>query len=107
MLRHKANVPPSEVTITGTGAYVPERVVTNAELSMLLGENIDDFVSNMLGIKERRYCAANESTADLAEAAPWIVEDALRVPSAGPRKARHEPPDELPDRAGRHAAVRL
>jgi len=48
---------------------VPERVVTNAELSRILGENIDDFVSNMLGIKERRYCAANESTADLAEAA--------------------------------------
>jgi 3-oxoacyl-[acyl-carrier-protein] synthase-3 len=62
-------MPLSEVTITGTGAYVPERVVTNAELSRILGENIDDFVSNMLGIKERRYCAANESTADLAEAA--------------------------------------
>jgi len=62
-------VPSTEVTITGTGAYVPERVVTNAELSRILGENIDDFVSNMLGIKERRYCAANESTADLAEAA--------------------------------------
>lgn len=48
---------------------MPERVVTNAELSRILGENIDDFVSSMLGIKERRYCAANESTADLAEAA--------------------------------------
>jgi len=68
-LHHQASVPSTEVTITGTGAYVPERVVTNAELSRILGENIDDFVSNMLGIKERRYCAANESTADLAEAA--------------------------------------
>ncbi len=58
-----------EVTITGTGSYVPERVVTNAELSETLGENIDDFVSNTLGIKERRYCAPDESTADLAEAA--------------------------------------
>lgn len=58
-----------EVTITGTGSYVPERVVTNEELSRVLGENIDDFVSNMLGIKERRYCAPDESTADLAEIA--------------------------------------
>jgi 3-oxoacyl-[acyl-carrier-protein] synthase III len=58
-----------EVAITGTGSYAPERVVTNAELSQILGENIDDFVSNMLGIKERRYCAPDESTADLAEIA--------------------------------------
>lgn len=58
-----------DVAITGTGSYVPERVVTNDELSRVLGENIDDFVSNMLGIKERRYCAPDESTADLAEMA--------------------------------------
>lgn len=58
-----------EAVITGTGSYVPERVVTNAELSAILGEDIDDFVSNTLGIRERRYCAADESTADLAAAA--------------------------------------
>lgn len=58
-----------EATITGTGSYVPERVVTNAELSAILGEDIDEFVSNMLGIRERRFCAPDESTADLAAAA--------------------------------------
>jgi len=58
-----------EAVITGTGSYVPERVVTNAELSAILGENIDDFVSQNLGIHERRYCAPDESTADLAAAA--------------------------------------
>jgi 3-oxoacyl-[acyl-carrier-protein] synthase-3 len=58
-----------EATITGTGSYVPERVVTNSELSAILGEDIDDFVSNTLGIRERRYCAPDESTADLAAAA--------------------------------------
>jgi 3-oxoacyl-[acyl-carrier-protein] synthase-3 len=52
--------------VTGTGAYVPERIVTNAELSRILGEDIDEFVSNTLGIRERRFCAADESTADLA-----------------------------------------
>lgn len=56
-------------TITGTGSYAPERIVTNAELSEKLGEDIDPFVSGMLGIQERRYCAPNESTVDLAEQA--------------------------------------
>jgi 3-oxoacyl-[acyl-carrier-protein] synthase-3 len=58
-----------EAAITGTGSYVPERVVTNAELSAILGEDINEFVSTTLGIRERRYCAPNESTADLAAAA--------------------------------------
>ncbi len=58
-----------EAVITGTGMYVPERVVTNAELSERLGEDIDDFVSNVLGIRERRVCGPDESTADLAERA--------------------------------------
>jgi 3-oxoacyl-[acyl-carrier-protein] synthase-3 len=53
-------------TIVGTGSSVPARVVTNAELSRALGEDIDDFVSNTLGIRERRWCAPDESTADLA-----------------------------------------
>lgn len=58
-----------EARIVGTGSYVPERVVTNAELSGILGEDIDNFVRNTLGISERRYAAENESTADLATAA--------------------------------------
>lgn len=56
-------------TITGTGSFVPERVVTNADLSAMLGEDIDAFVSGTLGINERRYCAPDESTVDLAEQA--------------------------------------
>ena len=36
-------------TVTATGSYVPDRVVTNAELSDRLGEDIDDFVSNATG----------------------------------------------------------
>jgi 3-oxoacyl-[acyl-carrier-protein] synthase III len=55
--------------ITGTGAHVPARVVTNAELSRNLGEDIDEFVTNTLGIRERRICSAEECTSDLALAA--------------------------------------
>lgn len=56
-------------SISGTGTFVPDRVVTNAELSAALGEDISDFVVNTLGIRERRWCGPDESTADLAEAA--------------------------------------
>lgn len=55
--------------ITGTGAYVPEKIVTNQELSERLGEDISEFVEGNLGIRERHVCAAEESTADLATAA--------------------------------------
>jgi 3-oxoacyl-[acyl-carrier-protein] synthase III len=61
--------PPSWPTILATGSHVPARVVTNADLSASLGEDIDTFVSETLGIRERRWCAPDESAADLAEAA--------------------------------------
>ncbi len=52
--------------IAGTGSHVPEKVITNADLSRMLGEDIDDFVSRVVGIRERHVCADDESTADLA-----------------------------------------
>lgn len=55
--------------IIGTGSYVPQRVLTNDDLSRMIGEDIDEFVSNVIGIKERHICEEAESTADLAEAA--------------------------------------
>jgi 3-oxoacyl-[acyl-carrier-protein] synthase III len=64
-----------DARIIGTGVYVPERIVTNAELSQNLGQDIDDFVTNVVGIKERHIAAEDESTADLATAA---AENALR-----------------------------
>jgi len=61
--------PYRDVIITGTGSAVPDRVVTNADLSAVLGEDIAPFVSGTLGIHERRWCGPDESTADLAEQA--------------------------------------
>ncbi len=55
--------------IIGTGSYVPAKILTNDDLSSMLGENINEFVSQVIGINERHVCAADESTADLAEAA--------------------------------------
>lgn len=53
-------------SITGTGSAVPDRIVTNAELSAMLGEDIDPFVSGTLGIRTRHWCAPHEATSDLA-----------------------------------------
>ena len=55
--------------IVGTGSYVPEKVLTNDDLSRMLGEDINEFVSQVIGISERHICAADESTADLGVAA--------------------------------------
>lgn len=55
--------------IISTGSYVPEKVLTNDDLSRILGEDINEFVTNVLGISERHVCADDESTADLAAAA--------------------------------------
>ena len=52
--------------IIGTGIHVPEKIVTNDDLSRILDEDINEFVTNVLGIHERHVCAENESTADLA-----------------------------------------
>lgn len=52
--------------IIGTGSYVPEKIITNDDLSRMLGEDINAFVSEVIGIDERHVCAEDESTADLA-----------------------------------------
>jgi 3-oxoacyl-[acyl-carrier-protein] synthase III len=68
--------------ITGTGSYVPERVLTNADLAARLGVEIEPFVSETLGIHERHVCADDESTADLAEhAARRALDDAGLEPN--------------------------
>ena len=65
--------------IISTGIYVPERIVTNDYLSKILGEDINEFVTTILGIQERHYSAENESTADLATNASRAALEAARL----------------------------
>jgi 3-oxoacyl-[acyl-carrier-protein] synthase-3 len=67
--------------IVGTGRYVPEKVVTNQDLSRILGEDIDEFVTQVLGISERHVCAEHESTADIAT---FASEQALTAAGVAP-----------------------
>ena len=65
--------------IIGTGSYVPDKVLTNADLGRMLGEDVDAFVSGVLGIRERHVCGDDESTADLATEAARRALDAAGV----------------------------
>jgi 3-oxoacyl-[acyl-carrier-protein] synthase-3 len=64
------------VSIVGTGSYVPERVLTNAELEKLV-DTSDDWITSRTGIKERRIASENEPTSVLAtKAAEAALEQA-------------------------------
>ncbi|NNL65529.1 MAG: ketoacyl-ACP synthase III [Myxococcales bacterium] len=54
--------------ITGTGMYVPERVVTNDDLAKLM-DTSDEWIQQRSGIQERRYIEAGQTPADLARTA--------------------------------------
>ena len=53
------------VTITGLGAHVPERVLTNDELAELV-DTSDEWIVTRTGIRERRIAAETEALSDLA-----------------------------------------
>ncbi len=51
--------------ILSTGSYVPERVVTNAEIDEILGEPTSDWLIENVGIRERRWMTPDQTTSDL------------------------------------------
>jgi 3-oxoacyl-[acyl-carrier-protein] synthase III len=53
------------ISITGLGAYVPERVLTNDELSTIV-DTTDEWIMERTGIRERRIAAPEEALTDLA-----------------------------------------
>jgi 3-oxoacyl-[acyl-carrier-protein] synthase-3 len=52
-------------SITGVGSYVPEKILTNADLEKMV-ETSDEWITTRTGIKERRIAAENEFTSDMA-----------------------------------------
>ena len=52
--------------IVSTGRYVPARVLTNAELDALLGEPVDQWLIENVGIRQRHLIGDDEVTSDLA-----------------------------------------
>ncbi|MBX3650753.1 MAG: ketoacyl-ACP synthase III [Burkholderiales bacterium] len=51
--------------IVGTGSYLPEKTVTNADLAAIM-ETSDEWIRQRTGIRERHVAADNENASDLA-----------------------------------------
>src|SRR5437762_8994633 len=68
------------VSIIGTGSYVPDKILTNADLSRMV-DTSDDWIITRTGIKERRIAAKDENTSDMAaKAALKAIEQAKISP---------------------------
>jgi 3-oxoacyl-[acyl-carrier-protein] synthase-3 len=63
-------------TIAGIGHYLPERILTNAEMEHLV-DTTDEWIVTRTGIRERRIAAPEQASSDLAyEAAREAMADA-------------------------------
>jgi 3-oxoacyl-[acyl-carrier-protein] synthase-3 len=51
--------------VRGVGSYLPERILTNADLALMV-DTSDEWIVQRTGIKERRIAADGEVTSDLA-----------------------------------------
>src|SRR5690242_3406212 len=67
--------------ILGTGSYLPEKVLTNAELEGMV-DTSDEWIRTRTGIERRHLAAADQTTCDLAEMAARRAMDAAGVSSS-------------------------
>ncbi len=63
-----------KIKIIGTGMYVPERVLTNADLEKMV-DTSDEWITTRTGIKERRISSDDQASSDLAVEAAKIAMD--------------------------------
>jgi 3-oxoacyl-[acyl-carrier-protein] synthase-3 len=56
---------PYRAAITGLGAYVPEKVLTNADIEKIV-DTTDEWIRTRTGIHERHIAAPDQATSDLA-----------------------------------------
>lgn len=64
--------------IRGIGAYVPEKVLTNDDLSKIM-DTSDEWIESHTGIKNRRIVADGEATSDIAVKAAKIAMERAQV----------------------------
>ncbi|KPK58933.1 MAG: beta-ketoacyl-ACP synthase III [Gammaproteobacteria bacterium] len=67
--------------IAGTGRYLPERVLTNAELEKMV-DTTDEWIRTRTGIERRHIAAEDETTCDMAEQASREAMSAAGVSAA-------------------------
>ena len=64
--------------IIGTGRYLPEKVVTNADLEKML-DTTDEWIRSRSGIERRHVAADGEGTTDLCEHAARVAIEAAGI----------------------------
>ena len=67
--------------ITGVGRYVPERVLTNADLERMVDTN-DQWIVERTGIRERRIAAPDETTSMLGSRAALAAIESAQIDPA-------------------------
>jgi 3-oxoacyl-[acyl-carrier-protein] synthase III len=67
--------------ITGTGSYLPEKVITNHDLEQMV-DTSDAWIRSRTGIERRHVAAAGETTVDLAERAARRALEAAAIAPA-------------------------
>jgi 3-oxoacyl-[acyl-carrier-protein] synthase III len=67
--------------ISGTGSYLPERVISNHDLEKMV-DTSDEWIRSRTGIERRHIAAAGETTVDLAEHAARRALEAAGVAPA-------------------------
>jgi acetoacetyl-CoA synthase len=68
------------IGILGTGSYVPEWAVTNAELARRVPGATDEWIETKTAIRSRRFAAPGEATSDLAAKAATGALDNAGLP---------------------------
>ncbi|MCF8107496.1 MAG: ketoacyl-ACP synthase III [Desulfohalobiaceae bacterium] len=65
----------SAIRILGTGSYLPEKILANAEFEAMGLETSDEWIVDRTGIRERRVAEPGSAASDLAlEASRWALE---------------------------------
>ncbi|MGI8560163.1 MAG: beta-ketoacyl-ACP synthase III [Luteimonas sp.] len=68
--------------IAGTGSYLPEKVLTNDDLSKIV-DTTDEWIASRTGIRQRHVAADGETTGDLAYHAAVRAMEAAGVEASG------------------------
>lgn len=77
-----ADTPSGAIGILATGSYLPERVVTNADIVRMVPGTSEEWIERKTKIVSRRYAAPDEAASDLAVHAARTALDAAGLDAA-------------------------
>jgi len=80
-LEYKKQIMKTYSIIAGTGSYLPEKIMTNADMEKIV-DTTDEWITQRSGIKQRHIAADDETTGDMALKAAQNALDASGL-SAG------------------------